>query len=421
MIHYNDKTGNLDWSHIKTVEDAQKIIDLYSIKSPSDLKKTYSGLYRKCVINKWTKLLNFPKGVKSWDLYTSVKDVQTLIHDKKLSKKEFKKSYSGLREKCMNRGWYKDLIFYDIEKLQDITIDIVKNYIKENNITTMYQFRISNKKLYEACLRRKGWMDDFGLDFYDPEDHCTQWTRHLKNKEDVISFLEAHSIISLSDVLEKIGEGFYIFLLRNGWLREVNLQVKNTWKDYNSVEDVQKFIDDNNILSYQDFCRNFSGLRDKCSELGIYFSDLKFKETSVKSYGELYVNEFIKVHLSSNISFKNLTSDKKKVDGIKGRVYNYVYPDAYFEYNNNVYWIEYNGIQHYELTRLYHKTEKDFEKQVSRDLSVIDYCRNNNIIYIEIPFIFETKESVFEILTDIIIDGNLNNDIIKLKYRYGDK
>ena len=216
MIHYNDKTENLDWSHIKTVEDSQKIIDEYNIESPRDLEKIYPGLYCKCVRNKWTKFLKFPKGRKRWDSYSSIKDVQDLIHDKKLSRNEFKKSYPGLREKCKDRGWYKDLIFYDKERLQtkDITIDIVKDYIKENNITTLYQFRTKNKKLYQACLRREGWIDSLNLDFYDPEDHCVQWTRYLKSKEDVISFLETHNITSLSDVLEKIGGGFYVFLLQ---------------------------------------------------------------------------------------------------------------------------------------------------------------------------------------------------------------
>ena len=88
MIHYNDKTENLDWSHIKTVEDSQKIIDEYNIESPRDLEKIYPGLYCKCVRNKWTKFLKFPKGRKRWDSYSSIKDVQDLIHDKKLSRNE---------------------------------------------------------------------------------------------------------------------------------------------------------------------------------------------------------------------------------------------------------------------------------------------------------------------------------------------
>ena len=41
--------------------------------------------------------------------------------------------------------------------------------------------------------------------------------------------------------------------------------------------------------------------------------------------------------------------------------------------------IEYNGIQHYELRKRFHKTEKDFETSKYRDKIKLEYCSNKNI------------------------------------------
>ena len=93
----------------------------------------------------------------------------------------------------------------------------------------------------------------------------------------------------------------------------------------------------------------------------------------------------------------------------KGRNKNYVFPDAYFIYMGETYWIEYNGEQHYEFINLYFRTPEDFEKQKKRDQPVRDYCKDHNIIYIEIPFTFDTKESIDNILTDVILNGNFKD------------
>jgi DNA-directed RNA polymerase specialized sigma subunit len=58
---------------------------------------------------------------------------------------------------------------------------------------------------------------------------------------------------------------------------------------------------------------------------------------------------------------------------------------------------------------------EDFEKQKKRDQSVRDYCKDHNIIYIEIPFTFDTKESIDNILTDVILNGNFKDRQIILE------
>ena len=48
--------------------------------------------------------------------------------------------------------------------------------------------------------------------------------------------------------------------------------------------------------------------------------------------------------------------------------------------------IEYNGRQHYEYTPYFHKSMDDFERQVKRDTELRNYCHDNGIRLLEIPY-----------------------------------
>jgi hypothetical protein len=75
---------------------------------------------------------------------------------------------------------------------------------------------------------------------------------------------------------------------------------------------------------------------------------------------------------------------------------------------------EYNGIQHYEYSPFYHQNKlENFEKQKLRDAKKIEYCRNNNIHLIIIPY--KVKSDVE--LADFILKAlpeNITKDKDKL-------
>ena len=48
--------------------------------------------------------------------------------------------------------------------------------------------------------------------------------------------------------------------------------------------------------------------------------------------------------------------------------------------------IEYNGIQHYECTKRFHKTYSDFRKQQERDVLKKRLCKENGILLIVVPY-----------------------------------
>lgn len=106
------------------------------------------------------------------------------------------------------------------------------------------------------------------------------------------------------------------------------------------------------------------------------------------------------------------------VSGVEGRMLNLVKPDFQLTIDSINYWIEYNGELHYEYTPYFHSDIGVFEAQLKRDRNVREYCRNNDITLIEIPYIFNTFERVCDFLTQVLINKVDPNTIINYKELY---
>lgn len=127
------------------------------------------------------------------------------------------------------------------------------------------------------------------------------------------------------------------------------------------------------------------------------------------SYAELYVNEWLK---ENNIEYQSevIHPDSE----IHGRREFGVRIDFQLVYNNTSYWIEPASEQHYKFVSLYQKDYDDFLTQVKRDENVRDYCKKNNIIYVEIPYKYHKKEKIYSLLNDIILNGVSPQNLIEI-------
>lgn len=88
--------------------------------------------------------------------------------------------------------------------------------------------------------------------------------------------------------------------------------------------------------------------------------------------------------------------------------------DFQLVYKNINYWIEPAGEQHYKFVNLYQKNYDDFLSQVKRDKNVRKYCKQHNIIYIEIPYLYNKRTKINNLLDEIILNGKSPEDIIKI-------
>lgn len=65
---------------------------------------------------------------------------------------------------------------------------------------------------------------------------------------------------------------------------------------------------------------------------------------------------------------------------------------------------EYNGEQHYKWSKHYHRTEEQFKNMQDRDERKLNYCDENNVCLIIIPYTIEFVD-IREFIRDILIDG----------------
>lgn len=126
-----------------------------------------------------------------------------------------------------------------------------------------------------------------------------------------------------------------------------------------------------------------------------------------ESGGEFLVRSILN---EFNINFKKEFS---VINKINGRNQKYIKIDFQLNLNNKEIWIEYNGIQHYKyINNFFKETIDDYQKQLTRDKNVRDYCKEHDILLIEIPYTYTKYEILKPILEDILFNGKLPEDII---------
>lgn len=97
----------------------------------------------------------------------------------------------------------------------------------------------------------------------------------------------------------------------------------------------------------------------------------------IESQGEKTIREILE---KNNIVFEQ----EKNLEGSRQR-FDFYLP----EYNLA---IEYNGRQHYECIEFFHKTQEEFEKDKERDERKKQYCLDNNIGLLIIPYTLKLDE-----------------------------
>lgn len=128
------------------------------------------------------------------------------------------------------------------------------------------------------------------------------------------------------------------------------------------------------------------------------------------SHGEYFILRWI----SENLPNSNYLYDKK-VESLATNIR----IDFQLNHHNKVYWIEYNGEQHYKYVEFLHNGDlNNFKLQVDRDEFVREYCRLNSIILIEIPYTINTYSMISEILDKTINQGIDLNTLIDYNKLY---
>ena len=136
----------------------------------------------------------------------------------------------------------------------------------------------------------------------------------------------------------------------------------------------------------------------------LQYLNLEYSNSDLQSQGEKYIVKFLKEN--NIVSY----STQVKFSDIKGRKTNNVFIDFIIDYNNKHFVIEYNGRQHYEYTKFFHRSLEDFTRQKERDINVRNYFMSKeNYVYIEIPYTYSSYNDIKDLLENIIIGDNKPN------------
>lgn len=108
---------------------------------------------------------------------------------------------------------------------------------------------------------------------------------------------------------------------------------------------------------------------------------------------ELYMSEIV-LHIFEDHEFKKIRPEwLKNEDGNKLEL------DIYCEKISLAF--EYNGIQHYEFIKYFHKTQEKYEKRLRDDKTKLQICTNKNITLIIVPYTVKEHEMYDYIITQL--------------------
>ena len=331
----------------------------------------------------------------------NVGSVANMITRLKLDNSQNKGSFfKGSINKKLTKSYLEQLFIRDrmtirgIAKLVGVSVDTIRRRLnkysitrpkitKEKPISKQTKHRVEVLTNY---LKREPTKEELNIPYWD-----------IFKKEDVEKvYISCNYNIQKSSKVFDIGEDTFRKILKHF---NIPIHCNPKLSDY-SDEFYKECIKSG--MSYSDISEktNLSS-----STIGTYigknFPELRLSK-EYSSFGENMVGVVLK---SFGIQFRY----NKQIYIEKNRE---VYIDFSFEFNNQEYWIEYNGKQHYEFIKYFHQIEDNFKKQQERDQEVRNYAAKNNITLIELPYNkFTTTDSISSYLLDKIPGTIINEPV----------
>lgn len=172
------------------------------------------------------------------------------------------------------------------------------------------------------------------------------------------------------------------------------------------IETIKEKLSNKNLFLLDDYINSHSKHEIKCLKCGFAWkcsiSSIMYSDSGCP-HCNLHLNEkltgfYLKELLPECEIFPYTLRQKIIInhETIKNRLY----IDYSFAIGNNVFFVEYNGIQHYEEVN-FGNYKTDLNKQIIRDEWLRSYCFENNIYLIEIDGRKYKKESIKDYLISI--------------------
>ncbi len=254
----------------------------------------------------------------------------------------------------------------EIAELAGVSVDSVNRRIKKLNIQRPKK---KEKPISEGRKHKIEILTSY-LGREPSKEEINKPLRDIFKKEDIEKcYAENNYNVSLASEFLKIDECTFRELMK---YNNIQIHYKTKATDYPN-EFYENCIKSG--MSYQDISEQ-TGLSSETIRkyIGKKLPKLKIRGEYVSS-GENLVANVLK---SFNIKFKY--NDLYYINNTK------IYIDFLFIIDNQKYWVEYNGKQHYIFVEYFYKTQERFKKQLERDNLVREYAKSNGIILIELKY-----------------------------------
>jgi len=276
-----------DWSDYNTKEDFQRFIDENNIESSSVIYEKFGGLAKRASRLK----------IKLYELKYHIENLSNIIEDANkfikenniISFKHLEMSYPNKAKEFLVVKKYIDFKIKKDSQWNDYTTaEKVQDFIDSHDIKSRTKFKKSYPGFFNQCVK----LDILNLLTFEEDKHFIKYKikERFKTIEDVYKFLDENGI-SKSSQLDSTEEGRSIhwFARTNGWKIEFSGKPKD-WSDYNTENDFQKFIDENDIRSASEFHEKFTGMYSRLSRLKLN-KKVKYPESPGKSTLEIRVSK----------------------------------------------------------------------------------------------------------------------------------
>ena len=392
------------YSNINTLEEIENFIKKEGISNRTILQNNYLSVYKKfCKLPEKERDRILPK-IYDYSYLQDKEDFKKFILEKNIeSRIQFDENYPGIYKRFKNLltdEEQNELIPSKIPNYRNLndTDDFAK-FIEDNHIVSRKDFGNRFYKAYKKFLSLSKEEQNKIVFEIDITMHHTDWV--LNSVDDFKKFFKEKDIKSKIELQKNYNwayHRFYTILTEEERNTIVFSTGNRNLKNLESLENFQKFIDENQIQSYSEFVKTYRGAYGKfCSIIGTEGKSLlKFPlDKPIKSSISSGENYLITLFNNNNINFiqqkefDDLVGDSKK--RTRCLRFDFFLPDI-----NSL--VEYHGSQHFDKNNRFYS-----DKLIIYDKKKYQYAVDHSIhiFYFTLEKSYVDKFGYFaEVITD---------------------
>ena len=307
---------------LETLEQLQKFIDQHDVQNPKDCSERFPRIYDKIIRKKFGQKIKYPNRLSGRGLpilYTTLEDFQELVNKNNIcSAKEFEEKFPTDFHRMSRSGYARKIVYCETEEERFIIenkiisgADMERRFLKIYRRfkylgfnCTEFSYYIIPKVKKEFPKKEKKIKPDPFPDFI--------------NLEDFQKYIDDNKIVSGKNFRD-INSKLHYKAQKLGYISRIKYYPKPKVHNYKvhpeltTLEAFQDFIDKNNIQNAKDFANRFYSVYDMISSrLGNGMAEkLKYPKPFVSKLAEYKTLEDFQRYVDEN-KIRNISDLKQK-------------------------------------------------------------------------------------------------------------